>query len=130
MCIRDRSIRVNPYALLNVDNEYYLAAAVEGSTQMSCYKVGLISDLEVTEFLSDDITTIIGYDKGFEPMKFVKELIPGYGGTVTDCIVRVSEDVIDDIMAVFGEDFKIISGEDGFLTLDITTCLLYTSRCV
>ncbi len=119
--ISDSSIRVNPYALLNVDNEYYLAAAVEGSTQMSCYKVGLISDLEVTEFLSDDITTIIGYDKGFEPMKFVKELIPGYGGTVTDCIVRVSEDVIDDIMAVFGEDFKIISGEDGFLTLDITT---------
>ncbi len=119
--LTDTAFRVNPHAVVNVDNEYYLAASVEGATDMSCYKIGLISDLESTEFLSEDIKTVIGYDKGFDPDRFVRENIRGFGGTVTDCIVKVNENVIDEIMAHFGEEFKVIGEEDGMLTLDITT---------
>jgi hypothetical protein len=120
--LTEAAFRVNPHAIVNVDNEYYLAASVEGATDMSCYKVGLISDLESTEFLCEDIRTVLGYDKGFDSQRFVRENVRGFGGTVTDCIVKVQENILDEVIAYFGEDFKVIQAEDGTLTLDITTC--------
>lgn len=123
MPLSDTPFRVNPHAIVNVDNEYYLAASVEGASDISCYKIGLISDLESTEFLSEDIKTLLGYDKGFDPDRFVRENVRGFGGTVTDCIVNVNENSIDEIIAHFGEDFRVIRSENGVLTLDITTCV-------
>jgi hypothetical protein len=118
----ESAFRVNPHAIVNVDNEYYLAASVEGATDMSCYKVGLISDLESTEFLCEDIKTVLGYDKGFDAQRFVRENVRGFGGTVTDCIVKVKENIMDEVIAHFGEDFKVIQTDAEMLTLDITTC--------
>ncbi len=120
--LMESAFRVNPHAIVNVDNEYYIAASVEGATDMSCYKVGLISDLESTEFLCEDIKTVLGYDKGFDAQRFVRENVRGFGGTVTDCIVKVKENIMDEVIAHFGEDFKVIQTDAEMLTLDITTC--------
>ena len=113
-------ITVSPYAVLNIDNEYYLAAKPEDRTMM-CYKVGLISDLTTVGFLSEDIRDIVGYAKGFDPQKFTADFIEGYGGTVTDFFVKIHKNKIGYVIENFGEEFKISHEENDILTLDIVS---------
>ena len=93
--IYDEPLMVSPYAVLNVDNEYYLAACPEGQREMQCFKVGLISSLEHSEFMAEDIKEIAGYSRGFDPKKFTADFIEGYGGEITDFIVLIKEDKLE-----------------------------------
>ena len=114
---------VSPYAVLNVDNEYYLAACPEGQREMQCFKVGLISSLEHSEFMAEDIKEIAGYSRGFDPKKFTADFIEGYGGEITDFIVLIKEDKLEIAIEYFGEEFKVVNRDrdNGTLMLDITT---------
>jgi hypothetical protein len=118
--ISEEPVVVSPYAVLNVDNEYYLAACVEYEHTISCYRIGLISDLEHLEFLCDDIKEVTGYSKGFDPKKFTADFIDGYGGEVTDFKVIIQKDQIEQAIETFGEEFKIDHIEEDTLMLDIT----------
>ena len=111
---------VSPYAVMNVDNIYYLAAKPEYTEQMQCYRIGMISQIEHMEFICDDIRDISGYSKGFDVERFVSEFIPGYGGSVTDFIVKVDQKNIDGVIGTFGEGFHVTNEETGMLTLEIT----------
>ena len=112
---------VTPYAVLNIDNIYYLAARVEGKKEISCFNVGLITELEHLEFLGEEIYDIIGYSKGFNKELFLATFINGYGGEITDFIVQTDIDYMGEIITKFGENIKIIDNKDGLLTIDITT---------
>lgn len=118
--VLEEPVVVSPYAILNVDNEYYLAACAEYEHEMSCYHVGLISNLEHLEFLCNDIKEVIGYSKGFDPKKFTADFIDGYGGAVTDFKVIIQKEMIDHAIETFGEEFMISHIEEDTLTLDIT----------
>ncbi len=118
--VTEEPITVSPYAILNADNEYYLAACPEYEHEMACYKIGLISDLEHLGVLGTDIKEVIGYSKGFDPKKFTAAFIDGYGGEVTDFKVVIHKDHIESAIETFGEEFKINHIEEDKLTLDIT----------
>ena len=112
---------VTPYAVLNVDNVYYLAARVEGKKELSCFNIGLITDLEHLEFLGEEIYDIIGYSKGFNKELFLATFINGYGGEITDFIIQIGIEHMGELITKFGENVKILSNKDGLLTIDITT---------
>ena len=110
---------VSPYAVMNVDNIYYLAAKPEYTEKIQCYRIGMISQIEHMEFICDDIRDIAGYSKGFDVERFVAEFIDGYGGSITDFIVKIDQKNIDSVIGTFGEGFHVSNEEAGCLTLEI-----------
>lgn len=111
---------VSPYAVLNVDNVYYMAGKQEYGGKMMCFRVGLMSQIEHLEFTADNIRDLEGYSKGFDEQRFLSEFIPGYGGTVTDVTIRIKKEQIASAIENFGESFHVGSEDSGYLSLEIT----------
>ena len=111
---------VSPYAILNIENVYYMAGKQEYTDSMQCFRVGLMSRIEHLEFTADNIRDIAGYSKGFDLQRFIAEFIPGYGGPETDFQVRINKDKIGLAIETFGEGFHVASEDSEYLTLEIT----------
>ncbi len=116
-------ITVSPYAVVNIDNEYYLAAKEdeEKKGSMSCFKISMISSLESTSLPADDIKTVNGYQKGFDVNVFANEFISPFRGEKLICHVNVTTENIPDVTDTFGDTFRIIDEEDGKSLIEVTT---------
>ncbi|MBE6038885.1 MAG: WYL domain-containing protein [Anaerofustis stercorihominis] len=114
---------VSPYAVVNIDNEYYLAAKEDGKKKggMSCFKVRLISNIETTSVMCDDIKNIPGHTKGFDVDVFANDFIPPFMGEKLTCHLRVNKENIEDIIEAFGDSIRIIDIEDDKLIIEVIT---------
>lgn len=114
---------VSPYAVVNVDNEYYLAAKEDGDkvSTLSCFKIRMISNIETTSVMCDDISLIPGYAKGFDHEHFANEFISPFRGEKLTCHLNVAKDQIEAVIDAFGDGIRIIDEEDEYLLIEIIT---------
>ncbi len=114
---------VSPYAVVNIDNEYYLAAKEDGSRKggMSCFKVRLISNIETTASMCEDIKTIPGYAKGFDADVFANEFIVPFRGEKLTCHINVLTQKLEEVIDAFGDGIRIIDEEGENLLIEIVT---------
>ncbi len=116
-------LSVSPYAVVNIDNEYYLAAKEDGEKKgsMSCYKVSLISEIETTSSIAEDIRNVPGYSGGFDVNVFANEFISPFRGETLTCHLNVLTENIRDVIDYFGESFRIVDEEGEYMLLEIVT---------
>ncbi len=116
-------IVVSPYAVVNVDNEYYLAAKEDGGKKgsMSAYKISMITNLETTASIADDIRNVPGYAKGFDVNVFANEFISPFRGESLICHLNVLTEKLSDVIDYFGDTFRIIDEEGEYMLIEFTT---------
>lgn len=119
--ISDARLTVTPHALVNIDNEYYLAASIAEESVMSCYKVALISELEIIDAPQARLKSLLGYEKGFDPLQFAADFIEGYGGVEGDFVVKLKKEKMDSALETFGDNFKVVESDEEYCTLDIVS---------
>lgn len=114
---------VSPYALVNIDNEYYLAAKEDGREKsgMCCFKVRLISDIETTPSMCEDIKTIPGYAKGFDAEVFANEFISPFRGEKLTCHINILKEKLEEVIDTFGDGIRIIDEEGENLLIEVIT---------
>ncbi len=112
------------YALLNIENDFYLAAAKSDSALMECFKVAELGDITVTDTENARIKTVNGYEKGFDKEFFAAQFITGFGGEISDFIVKIKNDKLNEAFEIFGSEARVLPDENGedaeTTTLDIT----------
>lgn len=117
----DTGITVSPYAILNIDNEYYLAAKREGETHMSAYRISYITEPEPTTLLADDISLIEGYRRGFDPEQFTAQFIPVFSGETASCLLKVDSSHMNEVVDAFGEDIRVLENQEGQLLINLSS---------
>ncbi len=119
--LSDARITVTPHAVVNIDNEYYLAASLLDSSVMTCYKIAMISDPEIVDAPQARLKSIVGYERGFDPKYFASQFIEGYGGSVGDFIVKLKKEKMENAYEIFGDEMTVTEVNEDYCVLDIVS---------
>lgn len=101
--IRKNKDRVNPYALVCTNGQYYLVCSYLSYDNLRHYRVDKITDIELLEKDAKPICSITGCEKGLNIAQYAREHNFMYGGKTERVVLKVRSDRAGDVLDSFGK---------------------------
>ncbi|MBQ5335279.1 MAG: WYL domain-containing protein [Oscillospiraceae bacterium] len=119
-------LTVNPYEMVCKNGRYYLIGAEEGAEEMRTWRLDRICDVAVLETPRVEIRQYLDV-MASGGMSIYADAQPELcGGTIENFKLQVSDMAVDEIVDVFGTDFKIL--HDGKTGPDVIRISVRTTR--
>jgi len=103
---RDKKYTVNPYRMLCANEHYYLLCKMAYKQTLSMYRIDLMQNVSLTEYLIDENLT------EQELMTAENRTIYAWYGATERVEIRCKDYVLGDVIDKFGQDVVIVKNDD------------------
>ena len=93
---------VSPYAVVYMNENYYLICNYDGYEELSHYRIDKMNDIKI---LNQNVKPI---EEDFEPYEYAKNKIYMFGGKIEEISLLCNDYILDDIIDKFGKNTIII----------------------
>ena len=108
---REKSYIINPYGMVYMNEHYYLICNLSGYTQISLYRIDLISDIKELEI---DCEKKEEYSKNTEEAVFAFSRAPEHISMICDKII------LGDVIDKFGKDIQLYENDEQTFKVNFT----------
>ena len=115
-----RIYTVSPYQMAVKDGVYYLICNYDHSDCVSNYRVDRITDIELADERIRPFESLKGSNgRGLDLAKYLNENAYMYSSNTIRVKLRITTDMVGDVIETFGKDLRFFDQEDGFVTVVI-----------
>ena len=100
---------VSPYSLYWSNDRYYLIGCTENHTNLSCYRLDRMKNLEISNDSYVPPETILGANPGLKISSYVQETLYNYSGRKITLTLSVERSAVDCLLDYFGNNLRIES---------------------
>jgi predicted DNA-binding transcriptional regulator YafY len=112
-----RKFTISPYALLWVNDKYYLAGNYDKYDAISNYRLDRMKHVEATPFESRPLNEVSSYEKHFDTSDYLKKTFNMYSGEQEMIALRCSNDLLETIVDKFGSELEFTCHDDNAFTV-------------
>ncbi len=116
----DRRYQASPYRLIASDDRYVLLCNLEGSEEVSVFKVDFMAEIEILEEPVRLQTTLDSLEKGGKLTDYIFAYRGMYTGVPVLCTFDADWHLMNDIIDDFGKSARIISARQDQVTVKVT----------
>ena len=111
--------RVSPYQMFMHNDHYYLVCNFDKYSDIAHLRVDKMTEVEILDERVKSKKELPEIESGFDLPKHVSEHVYMYGGKSVGAIIKCEENLMDELVDWFGKDFRILSKENGEITIHI-----------
>jgi predicted DNA-binding transcriptional regulator YafY len=113
---RGKRYLVTPYAMVWVQDRYYLIANMDGKEGLTHFRLDRIRDVRVEEAPARPVSEVSSYDDRFDAVDYASKCLNMFGGEITRITLRCHMDLLNELFDRFGEEIPVKKdGEDHFI---------------
>lgn len=108
-----RSYCASPYAMIWVQDKYYLVASMEERDNLTHFRLDRMQDTELLTAPARPFSEVSEYQGRFDAADYARKCLNMFGGEVRGILLRCHTSLIDELVDRFGENTPIRAEEDG-----------------
>lgn len=112
--------RASPYQIIATDERYVLLCNLEGSEEISIFRVDLMSDISILDTPARLQTTLSGLAEGEKLSDWVYPWHGIYTGSPLPCSFEADWHLMSDIVNDFGKSARLVSARQNLVTVELT----------
>lgn len=112
-----RKFTISPYALLWVNDKYYLAGNYDKYDAISNYRLDRMKHVEATSLESRPLNEVSSYEKYFDTSDYLKKTFNMFNGEQEMIALRCSNDLLEAIADKFGSDLEFTCHDEKAFTV-------------
>lgn len=113
---RGRRYNVSPYAMVWVQDRYYLIANMEGKEDVINFRLDRIRDVRIEDSPARDISEVYPGGEKFDAVVYASKCLNMFGGEVKKIMLRCDMALLNELFDRFGEDIPVRKdGDDHFI---------------
>ena len=113
---RGKRYLVSPYAMVWVQDRYYLIANMDGKEGLIHFRLDRIRDVRVEEAAARPVSEVSSYGDRFDAVDYASKCLNMFGGEITRITLRCHMDLLNELFDRFGEDIPVKKdGDDHFI---------------
>lgn len=113
---RGKRYFVSPYAMVWVQDRYYLIANMDGKDDLINFRLDRIRDVRIEDAPQRDVSEVSPYGEKFDAVDYASKCLNMFGGEVKRITLRCDMKLINELFDRFGEDIPVRKdGEDFFI---------------
>jgi len=112
-----RKFTISPYALLWVNDKYYLAGNYDKYDAISNYRLDRMKHVEATSCESRPLCEVSLYEKYFDTSDYLKKTFNMYSGEQEMIALRCANDLLETIVDKFGSELEFTCHDDNAFTV-------------
>ncbi len=110
---REKLFTVSPYALIWVDDHYYLVGNNEKYDNLMHLRIDRMKTVTILEEPYRHFSEVCSYKERFDIADYVSKTFNMYGGELENIELSCSYEILEQVIDRFGADIHIIGVEDG-----------------
>ncbi len=110
---REKLFTISPYALIWVDDHYYLVGNNEKYDNLMHMRIDRMKTVTVLEEPYRHFSEVCSYKERFDIADYVSKTFNMYGGELENIELSCSYEILEQVIDRFGADIHIIGVEDG-----------------
>ena len=115
VCIKSRSFKISPYALMWDDDHYYLIGNHEKYDNLMHLRMDRMKKVTVLEEPARNFEEVCEYRGYFDTADYASKIFHAFGGQTEQVEIRCHNEFLEQMLDCFGSDLLIRpSGEDHF----------------
>jgi len=115
-----RLYRASPYQIIASDDRYILLCNLEGSEEISIFRVDLMADILILDEPARLQTSIPVLEKGGRLSDWVSSTSDIYTGSPMLCTFEADWHLMSDIISDFGKSARLVSARQNLVLVEIT----------
>ena len=113
---RGRRYFVSPYAMVWVQDRYYLISNMSGKEGLTHFRLDRIRDVRIEEAPIRPVGEVSDYDERFDAVDYASKCLNMFGGEIKRITLRCHMDLLNELFDRFGEDIPVKKdGEEWFI---------------
>ena len=113
---KGRRYVVSPYAMVWVQDRYYLISNMNGKEGMTHFRLDRIRDVRLEDTKAKPVNKVEGFAKGFDASDYASKCLNMFGGDIKRITLRCHMDLINELFDRFGDDIPVKKdGEEHFI---------------
>lgn len=112
--------RASPYQIIATDDRYVLLCNLEGSEEISIFRVDLMSGISILDTAARLQTTLSGVAQGEKLSDWVYPWHGFYTGSPLPCSFEADWHLMSDIVNDFGKSARLLSARQNLVTVELT----------
>lgn len=113
---RGRRYVVSPYAMVWVQDRYYLISNMKDKEGLTHFRLDRIRDVRIEEAPVRPVSEVSEYTDRFDAVDYASKCLNMFGGEITRITLRCHMELLNEFFDRFGEDIPVKKdGEDHFI---------------
>ena len=105
---RGKRYYVSPYAMVWVQDRYYLIANTKGKDGLTHYRLDRIRDVKIEEAPIKPVEQVSEeYKEGFDAVDYASKCLNMFGGDIKKILLRCDMELLNEFFDRFGEDIPV-----------------------
>ena len=115
---RGKRYEVSPYAMVWVQDRYYLISNMKGKEGLTHFRLDRIRDVRIESDPVRPVCEVSEYEDKFDAADYASKCLNMFGGEVKKIRLRCHMDLLNELFDRFGEDIPVKKdGEEHFIAL-------------
>ncbi|MCR5809251.1 MAG: WYL domain-containing protein [Clostridiales bacterium] len=115
---RGKRYVVSPYAMVWVQDRYYLISNMKGKEGLTHFRLDRIRDVRIEDAPIRPVNEVSEYEKTFDAVDYASKCLNMFGGEISRIRLRCHMDLLNELFDRFGEDIPVKKdGEEHFIAL-------------
>ena len=115
---RGKRYLVSPYAMVWVQDRYYLISNMSGKEGLTHFRLDRIRDVRIEDAPIRPVEEVSDYEGRFNAVDYASKCLNMFGGEIKKIRLRCSIDLLNELFDRFGDDIPVKKdGEDYFIAL-------------
>lgn len=113
---RGKRYEVSPYAMVWVQDRYYLISNMSGKEGLTHFRLDRIRDVRIEEAAIRPVSEVSEYTDRFDAVDYASKCLNMFGGEITRIMLRCHMDLLNELFDRFGDDIPVKKdGEEHFI---------------
>ena len=109
---RGKRYNVSPYAMVWVQDRYYLIANMDGKEDIINFRLDRIRDVRIEDAPVRPVSEVSDYGDEFDAVDYASKCLNMFGGEITRIQLRCHMDLLNELFDRFGEDIPVKKSDD------------------
>lgn len=115
---RGRRYVVTPYAMVWVQDRFYLISNMKGKEGLTHFRLDRIKDVKIEDELARPASEVSEYEGEFDAADYASKCLNMFGGEIKKIKLRCDMELLNELFDRFGDDIPVKKdGEDHFIAL-------------
>lgn len=115
---RGKRYVVSPYAMVWVQDRYYLISNMNGKEGLTHFRLDRIRDVRIEEAAARPVNEVSEYTGKFDAVDYASKCLNMFGGEIKKIRLRCKMELLNELFDRFGEDIPVKKdGESHFIAL-------------
>ena len=115
---RGKRYVVSPYAMVWVQDRYYLISNMKGKEGLTHFRLDRIKDVRIEDDLARPASEVSEYEGEFDAADYASKCLNMFGGEIAKIKLRCDMELLNELFDRFGDDIPVQKdGEEHFIAL-------------